>query len=404
MAMQDSEKTKEQLLVALDLARRRISAFETDAAERKRTEKTLFKEGALQRAIFNSVNFSSIATDAKGVIQIFNVGAERMLGYAADEVINKLTPADISDPQELISRAEALTAEFGAPISPGFEALVFKASRGIEDIYELTKIRKDGSRFPAVVSVTALRDDQNAIIGYLLIGTDNTAHKRAEELRDQIEQVIRHDLRTPAGNAIQVARMLCKNTNLTGQQRYLIGLLEQAGKDMIETLDSSLDLYRIEVGRYRKAFQAFDCLAVAGKTIATLTEQAGIAGVRMEILVNGQPQRPGSHCPCHGEPKLLRTALQNLLVNALEASPPGGKVVVDLSPDQGCRIEIRNQGVVPKDIRGRFFEKYVTQGKKSGTGLGTYSAKMMIEAQDGGIEMRTSEADNETVVTLRMPC
>jgi signal transduction histidine kinase len=327
-----------------------------------------------------------------------------MLGYAADEVINKLTPADISDPQELISRAEALTAEFGAPISPGFEALVFKASRGIEDIYELTKIRKDGSRFPAVVSVTALRDDQNAIIGYLLIGTDNTAHKRAEELRDQIEQVIRHDLRTPAGNAIQVARMLCKNTNLTGQQRYLIGLLEQAGKDMIETLDSSLDLYRIEVGRYRKAFQAFDCLAVAGKTIATLTEQAGIAGVRMEILVNGQPQRPGSHCPCHGEPKLLRTALQNLLVNALEASPPGGKVVVDLSPDQGCRIEIRNQGVVPKDIRGRFFEKYVTQGKKSGTGLGTYSAKMMIEAQDGGIEMRTSEADNETVVTLRMPC
>src|SRR5437667_134223 len=137
--------------------------------------------GALQDAIFNSANFSSIATDEKGVIQIFNVGAERMLGYAAAEVLNQITPADISDPQELVVRAKALSVELGTPITPGFEALVFKASRGIEDIYELTYIRKDGSRFPAVVSVTALRDAQDAIIGYLLIGTDNTARKEAEE-------------------------------------------------------------------------------------------------------------------------------------------------------------------------------------------------------------------------------
>src|SRR6266571_3911981 len=117
----------------------------TDNTARKQAEEALLKAGALQSAIFNSANFSSIATDAKGVIQIFNVGAERMLGYTAAEVMN--------------------------PITPGFEALVFKASRGIEDIYELTYIRKDGSRFPAVVSVTALRDEQNAIIGYLLMGT-----------------------------------------------------------------------------------------------------------------------------------------------------------------------------------------------------------------------------------------
>ena len=148
---------------------------------RVRREEVLLKAGALQNAIFNSANFSSIATDAKGVIQIFNVGAERMLGYTADEVVNKITPADISDPQEVIVRAEALSVELGTPIAPGFEALVFKASRGIEDIYELTYFRKDGSRFPAVVSVTALRDAPGAIIGYLLIGTDNTARKHAEE-------------------------------------------------------------------------------------------------------------------------------------------------------------------------------------------------------------------------------
>ena len=149
------------------------------------------KSGALQDAIFNSANFSSIATDEKGVIQIFNVGAERMLGYAAADVLNKVTPADITDPQEVIARAKALSLELATPISPGFEALVFKASRGIEDIYELTYIRKDGSRFPAVVSVTALRDEQDAIIGYLLIGTDNTARKQIEADQQQLSQRLR---------------------------------------------------------------------------------------------------------------------------------------------------------------------------------------------------------------------
>jgi len=156
-----------------------------------RRKEVLLKAGALQNAIFNSANFSSIATDERGVIQIFNVGAERMLGYAAAEVMNKITPADISDPQELIARAEALSIELATTITPGFEALVFKASRGIEDIYELTYIRKDGSRFPAIVSVTALRDKRGGIIGYLLIGTDNTARKQVEAEQKKLDQRLR---------------------------------------------------------------------------------------------------------------------------------------------------------------------------------------------------------------------
>ncbi len=170
-----------------------------------RQEEALLKAAALQNAIFNSANFSSIATDAKGVIQIFNVGAERMLGYTAAEVLNKITPADISDPQELIARAKDLSVELSIPVALGVEALVFKASRGMEDIYELTYFRKviivffavfsvcflfvyyyfltplcfclkDGSRFPAVVSVTALRDAHDVIIGYLFIGNITSVH------------------------------------------------------------------------------------------------------------------------------------------------------------------------------------------------------------------------------------
>jgi signal transduction histidine kinase len=206
----------------------------------------------LQKAIFNSANFSSIATDAKGVIQIFNVGAERMLGYTAAEVMNKITPADISDPQEVIARAAALSIELGTSILPGFEALVFKASRGIEDIYELTYFRKDGSRFPAVVSVTALRDAQDVIIGYLLIGTDNTARKQVEAEQKKLDQrlreaneeiqrfahVVSHDLRSPLVNIMGFA------SELDIWQKHVferIGTLRaQAGGDQIDGSDEAM--------------------------------------------------------------------------------------------------------------------------------------------------------------------
>ena len=161
---------------------------ERDQAAWLKTRDALLITSALQKAIFNSANFSSIATDAKGVIQIFNVGAEHMLGYMATDVLNKITPADISDPQELVERAAALSAEFNTPIAPGFDALVFKAARGIEDIYELTYLRKNGGRLPAVVSVTALRNGQDVIIGYLLIGTDNTARKKIEAAQEELDQ------------------------------------------------------------------------------------------------------------------------------------------------------------------------------------------------------------------------
>ena len=156
------------------------------------TDNTVGKaRGALSDAIFNSAYFWQMATDERGVIQIFNVGAERMLGYGALDVVDRITPADISDPQELISRAAELSAELDTPIAPGFEALVFKAKRGIEDIYELTYVRKDGSRFPAIVSVTALRDAEGGIIGYLLIGTDNTAGKEVEAAQALLDQQLR---------------------------------------------------------------------------------------------------------------------------------------------------------------------------------------------------------------------
>ena len=214
-----------------------------------RRQEALLKTGALQNAILNSANFSIIATDEKGIIQLFNVGAERMLGYRAEEVVNRIRPSDIHDPEEVVARAEALSLELGTTISPGFEALAFKASRGIEDVYELTCICKDGSRFPAIASITALRDDYHDVIGYLLIGTDNSARKRAEvELHEAMSVAKRanlakseflsrmsHELRTPLGAILGFAQLIDSGSPPpTPSQKRSVDQILKAGWYLLE--------------------------------------------------------------------------------------------------------------------------------------------------------------------------
>ncbi len=169
------------LLIATDNTARKIAEQNRITAAKKLLLTQLKEASALQDAIFNSHNFSKIATDANGVIQIFNVGAQTMLGYSALDVLNIMTPADLSDADELIERADALSIEYEQHITAGFQALIYKAKQGLDDIYELTYLCKDGRRLPAIVSVTALRDKTHVIIGYLLISTDNSARKLVEQ-------------------------------------------------------------------------------------------------------------------------------------------------------------------------------------------------------------------------------
>src|SRR5512145_2851246 len=144
---------------------------------RDRRRRNLLGAGVLQDAMLNSAGIASIVTDENGVIQILSAGAQRMLGYTEAEVAGKRTPAQLSDPMQGVERARCLSLEFATAIAPGLEALAFKAARGMEDRYELTWIRKDGSRLPALVSATALRDARSEVIGYLLIATDNSAQE-----------------------------------------------------------------------------------------------------------------------------------------------------------------------------------------------------------------------------------
>ena len=155
--------------------------LQIEIAERQQISTALLELTQLQKAILNSANYTIISTDADGVIKTFNRAAQQLLGYSLEEVVGKLTPAIIHDPVEVEQRAEVLSQELGVKIEPGFEVFVTLPIRGIADENEWTYIRKDGSRFPVLLSVTALSDSQGNINGFLGIGQDITARKQAEK-------------------------------------------------------------------------------------------------------------------------------------------------------------------------------------------------------------------------------
>jgi PAS domain S-box-containing protein len=392
----------------------------TDNTARQQAEEALVKAGALQSAIFNSANFSSIATDARGVIQIFNVGAERMLGYTAAEVMNKITPAAISDPQELIARAKALSLELATPITPGFEALVFKASRGIEDIYELTYIRKDGTRFPAVVSVTALRDAQDVIIGYLLIGTDNTARKQVEAERALLDQALQdknaelesakfvaekanlaksdflssmsHELRTPLNAILGFAQLVESGSpSPTDSQKRSIDQILQAGWYLLELINEILDLALIESGKLSLSLEPISLAEVMLECQAMIEPQAQRRGISVAF--------PHFEMPSfvQADRTRVKQIFINLLSNAIKYNKVGGTVVVEkiTSTPGRIRICVKDSGEgLSADKLAQLFQPFNRLGQEAnaveGTGIGLVTTKRLVELMKGVIGVEST--------------
>ena len=392
----------------------------TDNTARKQAEEALVKAGALQNAIFGSSSFSSIATDAQGIIQIFNVGAERMLGYAASEVVNQMTPADFSDPEEVVARAKALQLEQDVPISPGFEALSFKASRGIEDIYALTYIRKDGSRLPAVVSVTALRDTHNAIIGYLLIGTDNTARKlladerarhldhlevlvasRTAELsesRDAAQAATRaksiflanmsHEIRTPM-NAILGLSHLTLQTALDDKPRGYVQKVYDAAQNLLGIINGILDFSKAEAGSMQIERQAFVLTEVIDRVLAASGVEARAKGLELELELS-----PAVPAVLLGDAMRLGQVLLNLCANATRFTARGRvRLLVDVVHQDAFdiellfRVEDTGQGVATDKLK-LIFEQFTqadasTTRSHGGSGLGLTISRQLVELMGG---------------------
>lgn len=396
-----------------------------DISARRVAEEALLKAGALQSAIFNSENFSSIATDAKGVIQIFNVGAERMLGYTADEVMNKITPAEISDSEEVIARAKTLSIELATTIQPGFEALVFKASRGIEDIYELTYIRKDGSRFPAVVSVTALRDAQSAIIGYLLIGTDNTARKQIEAERTILDEALQlknaeleratfvaekanlaksdflssmsHELRTPLGAILGFAQLIESGTPApTTSQKKSIDQILKAGWYLLELINEILDLALIESGKLALSLEPVLLADVMLECQAMIEPQAKSRNIKVIFTQSNTPVW------VLGDRTRVKQIMINLLSNAIKYNRLKGTVTVEYSKTTADNVRITVQdtgaGLTGEQLSQLFqpFNRLGQNTKEEGTGIGLMVCKRLIDLMKGKIGVESIVGQGST--------
>ena len=380
----------------------------TDNTARKKAETALLKAGALQNAIFNSAYFSCIATDEKGVIQLFNVGSERMLGYAASDVVNKITPAALHDPMEIIARATALSLEYATPIAPGFEALVFKASRGIADIYELTKVRKDGTHFPAVVSVTALRDGQDGIIGYLLIGTDNTARKQAEDailaLNANLDRRVQErtaelkaangeleafaysvsrDLRSPLRGMNGYVRMLQEDCAglLDAEGIRLLGVVDSEARRMGRLIDDLLAFSRL--GRQQMVSAPIDMTALARSVFESLTSPAPELAPRLNL----KPLPPAQ-----GDLSMLRQVFANLIGNAVKFSrkqtAPG--IEVGGASENGVStyyVKDNGVGFDPRFVHKLFgvFQRLHSDEEFEGTGVGLALVQRIILRHGGKI-------------------
>jgi PAS domain S-box-containing protein len=371
-----------------------------------RRQEALLKTGALQNAILTSPNFSIIATDEKGIIQLFNVGAERMLGYCAAEVVNKINPSDIHDPQEVMERAQALSLELATTITPGFEALAFKASRGIEDIYELTYICKNGSRFPAIVSITALRDDYGDIIGYLLIGTDNSVRKQVEsKLNEAIAAAekanhaktdflsgMSHELRTPLNAILGFAQLMeTGSPQPTPSQKRNLDQILKAGWYLLELINEILDLALIESGKVMLSREPVSVVEVMLECRAMIEPQAQKRGIGMTFPRFDVPRFVTA------DRTRVKQVLINLLFNAIKYNKPGGAVAVEcdlISPDS-IRISVRDTGAgMAPDQIAQLFQPFNRLGKEAGaeegTGIGLVVTKRLVELMGGAIGVEST--------------
>ena len=370
-------------------------------------QEAVLKSSALQSAILNSTNFSIIATDEKGIIQFFNIGAECMLGYSAAEVVNKINPCDLHDLDELMTRAEALSAEFGTVIKPGFEALTFKASRDIDDTYALTYICKDGTRLPATVAISPLRDDAGETIGYLLIGTNNSVRGRVEpELtnaaiaaekaslaKSDFMVQMSHELRTPLNVILGFAQLMeSAIPKLPPTQKENLSQILLAGRYLLDLSNGILDLALIESGKAALSSEPAPLTEVMRRCFSLIEPQAKKRRIAITFPTFESPVF------VKADQTRLKQVLMNLLVNAVNYNKPGGTVTVSCKPGliapDSIRISVRDtgHGMAPEKL-SQLFQPFNRLGQEAGDerglGIGLVVSKQLVELMGGSINVES---------------
>ena len=407
----------------------RFVAVVRDITERKQAEEEIKTRASWQKAVLDYAGYAIIATTPDGVIQTFNCAAERMLGYRAEEVIGTMTPAVIHDPQEVADRAKTFSKELGERIEPGFEVFVAKARRDLANEHEWTYIRKDGTRFPVLLSVTALKGSNGEITGFLGLALDISYRKETEaslraysreleeinqsldialvqaeaatEAKSAFLATISHEIRTPMNGVIGMTGLLL-DTDLTRVQREYAEIVRSSGDHLLTLLNDLLDFSKIDAGKMNLETIDFDLRTAVAEAVDLLAERASSKGLNLASLFHADVP-----AALRGDPGRLRQILLNLLGNAIKFTEQG-EVVLSVSLPHHTetvatvRFEVQDTGIgLSPDAQGRLFQPFSqadssTTRKYGGTGLGLAISKQLTELMGGQIGVESQPGEGST--------
>ncbi len=232
--------------------------------------------------------------------------------------------------------------------------------------------------------------------------SQNEMLREAAVLREDVERITRHDLKNPLVAIIGYSELSLIQENLPQVLRRSLTIIKDSGYKMLEMINLSLDLFKMERKNYQLNAESVDVLSVIRKIVQETSEWARTKGVTIDIEINGTQAVDNDVFTIQSEELLCYSMMSNLIKNAIEASPHKEKVIISLDEDDEFLISIHNKGAVPLEVRDIFFDKYSTAGKKKGTGLGTYSAKLIVKTHGGNIDFKTSE-ESGTIIWARLP-
>lgn len=353
--------------------------LKSEMVERAKAQIETARSEARYRALYEQSAAGVILLDTAGTVKDANPSALALLGYSLEEIRGMRYP-DIIQKDNLERTPTRL------------DEVLAGGSLLLDRIY----LSKTGTEIPAQAACG--RVDGNTL---QVVFTDSTERKRYEKLRDDIERITRHDLKTPLMGMVQVPDLLLRSDNLTRKQREFLQMLRESGYRMLHTINMSTVLYKMEANQYECDRVDFDMLATVKLCARELAHMGKSKGVSIAVKLDGRLPGSSESFVVNGEELLCVTMLENLLKNAMEAAPPETEVSIELSAMERA-MTIRNKGEVPKGIRDRFFEKYSTEGKKWGTGLGTYSARLIAESHGWTIRLDSS-IPGETSIVLAFP-
>jgi PAS domain S-box-containing protein len=349
-----------------------------DVTERKRHELELRK---LIRAVEGNPN-AIVICDPHGTAEYANPAFTVMMGNGKGGIVGR----DLGD---LIC-------------GEGQEAFCEELRRAMDDGEFLQEdveyVRDDGESLWVQVSLGPVMDEKGTVENFVITLADVSDRKNLERFKEGVEQITRHDLKTPLNGIISVPNLMLLEENLTDDQRMLLGVIEDTGRRMLRMIDSSLDLFKMETGTFEYSPEEVDVTEVLDLVLKELDIPCQSKHVDIAITVDGEG--PGGPFVIQSERDLFISMLTNFITNAVEASPEGETVSVALESRPAKAIRITNRGAVPVEMRERFFQKYKTHGKKKGTGLGTYSAKLIGDAMGYDLQLDTSDADDATTITI----